>query len=263
MQKKPYHHIETGIDLETFVNRAEMRYDGRKPDQLRPVQFIRDFTIHAKASVLLEVGNTKVICTVSVDESVPGWMRQQNIEGGWVTSEYSMLPSATPDRTRREASAGRQGGRTMEIQRLIGRALRAIIDLKKLGRRQLYIDCDVIQADGGTRTASITGAYVALRMAVDRLLEEKVIKEDPILEAIAAVSVGICKGVPLLDLCYEEDSSAEVDMNVVMTSSGRLVEVQGTAEAEPFSKEQMQQMMELAEKGILELFEVQRNALAG
>jgi ribonuclease PH len=193
-----------------------------------------------------------------VDENVPGWMRQQNVEGGWVTSEYSMLPSATPDRAKREATAGKLGGRTMEIQRLIGRALRSVIDLKKLGRRQLYIDCDVIQADGGTRTASITGAYVALRMAVDRLLAEKLIKEDPIKEAIAAISVGICKGVPLLDLCYFEDSAAEVDMNVVMTASGKFVEVQGTAEAEPFTKEQMAQMMDLAEKGISELLEAQK-----
>jgi ribonuclease PH len=185
-------------------------------------------------------------------------MRAQNVEGGWVTSEYSMLPSATPDRAKRESTAGKLGGRTMEIQRLIGRALRSVIDLKKLGRRQLYIDCDVIQADGGTRTASITGAYVALRMAVDRLLAEKLLKEDPIKDSIAAISVGIYKGVPLLDLCYFEDSKAEVDMNVVMTASGKLVEVQGTAEEEPFTKEQMAQMMNLAEKGIKELFEAQK-----
>ncbi|MDK2856953.1 MAG: ribonuclease [Verrucomicrobiota bacterium] len=258
MAKKPYNQINTGINLEEFINVAELRYDGRKPDELRPVKFTRDFTINAKASVLVEMGNTKVICAVSVDENVPGWMRQQNVEGGWLTCEYSMLPSATPDRSRREASMGKLGGRTMEIQRLIGRALRAVVDLKKLGRRQLYIDCDVIQADGGTRTASITGAYVALRMAVDRLLEEKKLKEDPIKEAIAAVSVGICKSVPLLDLCYVEDSAAEVDMNVVMTSSGRLVEVQGTAEGEPFTKEQMQQLMDLAEKGISDLLEAQK-----
>lgn len=258
MAKKPFNKIENGIDLEAFVNASEKRYDGRTPDQLRPVKFTRDFTVNAKASVLVEMGNTKVICAVSVDENVPGWMRAQNVEGGWVTSEYSMLPSATPDRVKREASMGKLGGRTMEIQRLIGRALRSVIDLKKLGRRQLYLDCDVIQADGGTRTASITGAYVALRMAVDRLLEEKVLKEDPIKEAIAAVSVGIYKGVPLLDLCYFEDSKAEVDMNVVMTSSGRLVEVQGTAEEEPFTKEQMTQMMDLAEKGIAELLEAQK-----
>ncbi|MFA5689724.1 MAG: ribonuclease PH [Kiritimatiellales bacterium] len=258
MTKKPYHQINTGIDLGEFINVSELRYDGRKPDQLRPVKVTRDFTINAKASVLIEVGNTKVICAVSLDENLPGWMRAQNAEGGWVTCEYSMLPSATPDRSKREAAVGKLGGRTMEIQRLIGRALRAVIDLKKLGRRQLFIDCDVIQADGGTRAASITGAYIALRMAVDRLLEEKVLKCDPINEAIAAVSVGICKGVPLLDLCYFEDSSAEVDMNVVMTSSGRFVEIQGTAEEQPFTKEQMQQMMQLAEQGITELFAIQK-----
>ena len=258
MDKKPFNKINTGIDLGEFINVAELRFDGRKPDELRPVKFTRDFTINAKASVLVEMGNTKVICAVSVDESVPGWMRQQNVEGGWLTCEYSMLPSATADRAKREASMGKLGGRTMEIQRLIGRALRSVIDLKKLGRRQLYIDCDVIQADGGTRTASITGAYVALRMAVDRLLAEKLLKEDPIKDALAAISVGIHKGVALLDLCYVEDSKAEVDMNVVMTASGKLVEVQGTAEAEPFTKEQMAQMMDLAEKGISELLEAQK-----
>jgi len=235
---------------------AELRYDGRKPDELRPVKFTRDFTINAKSSVLVEMGNTKVICAVSVDESVPGWMRRDKKPGGWLTCEYAMIPSATADRVRRET--GRVGGRTMEIQRLIGRALRSIVDLNKLGKRQLTIDCDVIQADGGTRTASITGAYVALRMAVDRLLEEKRLKEDPIKEALAAVSIGIHKGVVLLDLNYVEDSSADVDMNVVMTASGRMVEVQGTAEGEPFTKEQMTQMMDLAEKGINELLEVQK-----
>jgi ribonuclease PH len=256
MAKKTYNKIETGIDLGEFINVAELRYDGRKPDELRAVAFTRDFTINAKASVLVEMGNTKVICAVSVEETVPPWMRRDNVPGGWLTCEYAMLPSSTSDRVRRET--GKVGGRTMEIQRLIGRALRAVVDLQKLGRRQIYIDCDVIQADGGTRTASITGAYVALRMAVDRLLEEKLIKEDPIKEGIAAISVGICKGVPLLDLCYIEDSAAEVDMNVVMTSSGRLVEVQGTAEAEPFTKEQMQQMMDLAEKGINDLLAAQK-----
>lgn len=256
MARKPYNKIDTGIDLGEFIDVTELRYDGRKPDQLRPVQFTRDFTVNAKASVLVEMGNTKVICAVSVDENVPPWMRRDNVPGGWLTCEYAMLPSSTPDRVRRET--GKVGGRTMEIQRLIGRALRAVVDLQKLGRRQIYIDCDVIQADGGTRTASITGAYVALRMAVDRLMEEGVIKEDPIKEGIAAISVGICKGTPLLDLCYFEDSSAEVDMNVVMTSSGRLVEVQGTAEEEPFTKDQMQQLMDLAEKGINELLEAQK-----
>lgn len=255
MSKKPFNKIENGINLEDFITVEEKRYDGRAPNELRAVKFTRDFTINAKASVLVEMGNTKVICAVSVDESVPGWMRRDNKPGGWLTCEYAMLPSATADRVRRET--GRVGGRTMEIQRLIGRALRAVVDLKKLGRRQLTIDCDVIQADGGTRTASITGAYVALRMAVDRLMKEGLLKEDPIREAIAAISVGIYKGTPLLDLCYFEDSKAEVDMNVVMTSSGRMVEVQGTAEEEPFTKEQMAQMMDLAEKGINELLAAQ------
>ena len=256
MSKKPFNKIDNGINLEEFLNVEEKRYDGREPNQLRRVKFTRDFTINAKASVLVEMGNTKVICAVSVDESVPPWMRRDNVPGGWLTCEYGMLPSATADRFRRET--GRVGGRTMEIQRLIGRALRAVVDLKKLGKRQLTIDCDVIQADGGTRTASITGGYVALRMAVDRLMKEGLLKEDPIKEAIAAISVGIYKETPLLDLCYFEDSKAEVDMNVVMTESGRIVEVQGTAEEEPFTKEQMSQMMDLAEKGISELLKAQK-----
>ena len=257
MSKKPFNKIDNGINLEEFINVEEKRYDGRTPDQLRTVKFTRDFTINAKASVLVEMGNTKVICAASVDESVPPWMRRDNKPGGWLTCEYGMLPSATSERFRRET--GRVGGRTMEIQRLIGRALRAVVDLEKLGKRQITIDCDVIQADGGTRTASITGAYVALRLAVDRLMEEGLLKEDPIKEAIAAISVGIYKGVPVLDLNYFEDSKAEVDMNVVMTASGRMVEVQGTAEEEPFTKEQMAQMMDLAEKGINELFEAQKS----
>jgi ribonuclease PH len=256
MNKKPFNKIENGINLEEFINAEEKRYDGRAPDQLRPVSFTRDFTVNAKSSVLVEMGGTKVICAVSVDETVPPWMRRDNVPGGWLTCEYGMLPSATSDRFRRET--GRVGGRTMEIQRLIGRALRAVVDLKKLGRRQMTVDCDVIQADGGTRTASITGGYVALRLAVDRLMAEGLLKEDPIREAIAAISVGIYKGTPLLDLCYFEDSKAEVDMNIVMTESGRLVEVQGTAEEEPFTKEQMAHMMTLAEKGINELLEAQK-----
>lgn len=257
MSKKPFNKIDNGINLEEFINVEEKRYDGRAPDELRTVKFTPDFTINAKASVLVEMGNTRVICAVSVDESLPPWMRRENKPGGWLTCEYGMLPSATSDRFRRET--GRVGGRTMEIQRLIGRALRAVVDLQKLGKRQITIDCDVIQADGGTRTASITGAYVALRLAVDRLMEEGLLKEDPIREAIAAISVGVYKGTPVLDLNYFEDSDAEVDMNVVMTASGRLVEVQGTAEEEPFTKEQMAQMMDLAEKGVSELLEVQKS----
>lgn len=256
MSKKPFNKIGNGINLEEFINVAEKRYDGRTPDQLRPVKFTPDFTINAKASVLVEMGNTKVICAVSVDESLPPWMRRDNKSGGWLTCEYGMLPSATGERFRRET--GKIGGRTMEIQRLIGRALRAVVDLEKLGKRQITIDCDVIQADGGTRTASITGAYVALRLAVDRLMKEGLLKVDPIKEPIAAISVGIYQGTPVLDLNYFEDSNAEVDMNVVMTASGRMVEVQGTAEEEPFTKEQMSQMMDLAEKGIMELLEMQK-----
>ena len=255
--------LSGGIDLDTVVNNADKRIDGRKPDELRPVRFTRDFITTAKGSVLVEMGNTRIICTASVDETVPGWMRFQNVPGGWVTAEYSMLPGATQDRTKREATQGKIGGRTMEIQRLIGRSLRAVVDLQKLGRRQIYLDCDVIQADGGTRTASITGAYVALKLAIDRLLKEGKIKEDPVIEGLAAISAGINKGVSILDLCYLEDSSAEVDANFVMTESGRIIEVQGTAEGAPFSKDELFEMMSLAEKGIGELIELQKAAIAG
>lgn len=250
--------LSGGIDLDAVVNNSEKRIDGRKPDEMRPVKFTKDFITSAKGSVLVEMGNTRVICTASVDENVPGWMRFQKVPGGWVTAEYSMLPGATQSRTKREASQGKIGGRTMEIQRLIGRSLRAVVDLKKLGRRQIYLDCDVIQADGGTRTASITGSYVALKLAVDRLMKEELIKENPILEGLAAISVGINKSVPILDLNYLEDSSAEVDANFVMTESGKMIEVQGTAEGAPFSKDELFQMLELAEKGIGELVEMQK-----
>ncbi len=254
--------LSGGIDLDTVVNNVEKRIDGRKPDQLRPVRFTKDFIGTAKGSVLVEMGNTRVICTASVDENVPGWMRFQNVPGGWVTAEYSMLPGATPQRTNRESTQGKIGGRTMEIQRLIGRSLRAVVDLQKLGRRQIYLDCDVIQADGGTRTASITGAYVALKLAVQRLMKEGLVKEDPVVEGLAAISVGISKGVPILDLCYLEDSSAEVDANFVMTESGKIIEVQGTAEGAPFSKDELMRMMALAEKGIGELIGLQKTVLS-
>jgi ribonuclease PH len=245
--------LSGGIDLDTVVNNAEKRIDGRKPDEMRDVKFTKDFITTAKGSVLMEMGNTRVICTASVDENVPGWMRFQNVPGGWVTAEYSMLPGATQQRTNRESTQGKIGGRTMEIQRLIGRSLRAVVDLKKLGRRQIFLDCDVIQADGGTRTASITGAYVALKLAIQRLMTDGLLKENPVIEGLAAISVGIGKGVPILDLCYLEDSSAEVDANFVMTESGKIIEVQGTAEGAPFSKDELLQMMTLAEKGIGEL----------
>ncbi len=254
--------LSGGIDLDAIVNNTDKRIDGRKADEMRSVKFTKDFITTAKGSVLVEMGNTRVICTASVDENVPGWMRFQKVPGGWVTAEYSMLPGATQSRTQREATRGKIGGRTMEIQRLIGRSLRAVVDLKKLGRRQIYLDCDVIQADGGTRTASITGAYVALKLAIQRLMKEGLLKEDPIIEGLAAISVGIYKQVPILDLCYLEDSAAEVDANFVMTASGKIIEVQGTAEGAPFSKDELMEMMTLAEKGISELDELQRAVLA-
>lgn len=253
--------LSGGIDLDKAVNNTDKRIDGRRSDELRPVRFIKDFITTAKGSVLVEMGNTRVICTASVDENVPGWMRFQNVPGGWVTAEYSMLPGATQQRTNREATQGKIGGRTMEIQRLIGRSLRAVVDLQKLGRRQIYLDCDVIQADGGTRTASITGAFVALRLAVNRLMKDGLLKQDPIIEGLAAISAGINKGVPILDLCYLEDSAAEVDANFVMTASGKIIEVQGTAEGAPFSKDELFVLMGLAEKGIGELIELQKTVL--
>ena len=237
------------------------RPDGRKPDELRPLEFVLDFAQAARGSVLVRMGNTHVLCGVSIEESVPRWMRAQKVGGGWLTAEYSMLPYATKDRTSRESTLGKVGGRTQEIQRLIGRALRAVVDLKKLGPRTVWVDCDVVQADGGTRTAAITGAFVALRIALNRLMKDGVLGEDPINEAVAAVSVGMVGGKPVLDLCYAEDVGAEVDMNVVMTASGKFVEVQGTAEDQPFSKTEMQEMLSLAEKGMAELLALQQAAL--
>ncbi|MFH1026901.1 MAG: ribonuclease PH [Pseudomonadota bacterium] len=236
------------------------RNDGRAARELRPITITRNFIKHAEGSVLIEFGDTRVICTASVEESVPPFLRGKGT--GWVTAEYSMLPRATHTRSTREASKGKQSGRTLEIQRLIGRSLRAVVDLARLGERSIHIDCDVIQADGGTRTASITGAYVALVDALNTLLNRGLLAELPIREAVAAVSVGIVEGEALLDLNYPEDSSAEVDMNYVMTSSDRFVEVQGTAEAEPFTIAQMDEMRELAMSGIRRLFDIQREVLA-
>lgn len=238
-----------------------MRNDGRTNTTLRPIRITRNFTKHAEGSVLVEFGDTKVLCTASVEESVPPFMRGKGT--GWVTAEYAMLPRATHTRSPREAAKGKQTGRTLEIQRLIGRSLRAVTDMTKLGERSIYIDCDVIQADGGTRTASITGAYVALADALANLKCRGLLQEIPLKEAVAAVSVGIVGGEALLDLNYLEDSAAEVDMNFVMTSSGRFVEVQGTAEAEPFTCAEMDTMRDLALAGIQQLFECQRAALAG
>lgn len=235
------------------------RNDGRNAQSLRPITITRHFTKHAEGSVLIEFGGTRVICTASVEESVPPFLKGKGT--GWVTAEYSMLPRATHTRSSREAAKGKQSGRTLEIQRLIGRSLRAVTDLAELGERSIYIDCDVIQADGGTRTASITGAYVALADALTSLVTRGLLKTIPLKEAVAAVSVGIVKGIALLDLDYSEDSEAEVDMNFVLTSSNRFVEVQGTAESEPFSSGQMDAMRALAMDGINQLFHFQEEAL--
>lgn len=231
-----------------------MRFDGRKPDELRKVKITLDFIKHAEGSCLIEFGDTKVICTVSVEEKVPPFLKDTG--QGWITAEYSMLPRATAQRTIREAAKGRLTGRTQEIQRLIGRSLRGAVDLTKLGEITLWVDCDVIQADGGTRTASITGAFVALYRAL-----QKIDKLDALSSFIAAVSVGIVNGQPLLDLTYEEDSIAEVDMNVVMNDEGKFVEIQGTAEGKSFSREELDELLNLAEKGIKELIEIQKKTL--
>jgi ribonuclease PH len=237
-----------------------MRPSGRQPDELRPIQIARHFTKHAEGSVLVAFGDTKVICTASVEERVPPWLRGQG--QGWVTAEYGMLPRSTSDRMGREASRGKQGGRTLEIQRLIGRSLRAAIDLKQLGERSITLDCDVIQADGGTRTASITGAYVALCDAIRRTRELDLIESDPMLGMVASVSVGVYKGVPVLDLDYAEDSNAETDMNVVMNEQRGFIEVQGTAEGDAYSREQLNAMLDLADQGIRQIIQIQREALA-
>ncbi|MGA2150683.1 MAG: ribonuclease PH [Geobacteraceae bacterium] len=236
-----------------------MRKDGRRGNALRDVRITRNYIRHAEGSVLIEFGDTKVICAASVGESVPPFLRGKGT--GWVTAEYSMLPRATHTRSQRESSKGKVGGRTHEIQRLIGRSLRSVMDLTLLGERSILIDCDVLQADGGTRTASITGAYVALVDAVRWLEARKMITAYPIREAVAAVSVGMVDGVPFLDLNYEEDSSAEVDMNFVMTSSNRFVEVQGTAEGKPFTVQEMDLMRSMAMEAIVSLFEIQVKAL--
>ena len=235
------------------------RPSGRRPEQLREVLIQRNFTRHAEGSVLVAFGDTRVICTASVEEGVPGFLRGRG--RGWVTAEYGMLPRATHTRTDREAARGKQSGRTQEIQRLIGRSLRVVTDLEKLGERTVKLDCDVIQADGGTRTAGITGAFVALHDAVGTLLERRVLSASPIRDFVAAVSVGLVEGVPVLDLDYAEDSGCDTDMNVVMTGSGGFVEIQGTAEGEPFSTEQMGALVALAKQGIAELIAKQKAAL--
>jgi ribonuclease PH len=235
------------------------RSDDRAPDQMRPVNIIPDFISMAEGSALIEVGNTRVICTATVEESIPAFMKGSG--KGWITAEYSMLPRSTLTRTPREASRGRQSGRTHEIQRLIGRSLRAAVDLARLGERTITIDCDVIQADGGTRTASITGAFIALGLALEKLVEAGTLTAAPIRDFVGAVSVGIVEGTILLDLCYEEDSRAEVDLNFVMTGGRKIVEVQATAEQHPFDETQLKKMMELAGRGIDSLIARQRTIL--
>jgi ribonuclease PH len=237
-----------------------IRRDGREPDELRPVTFTRDFTEFAAGSVLVEFGRTRVLCTASAEERVPGWLRGQG--RGWVTAEYSMLPGSTSERNEREAARGRLSGRTQEIQRLIGRSLRAVTDLHVMGELQVTVDCDVLQADGGTRTASICGGYVALHDAFSRLVGEKKVLAHPITDTCGAISVGIVDALPHLDLEYSEDVRAEVDMNVVMTGEGRFVEVQGTAEGTPFSRGELDDLVTLAEKGIVEIFGLQRELLS-
>jgi ribonuclease PH len=239
---------------------AFVRSGARAADQLRPVRITRHYTMHAEGSVLIEFGNTKVLCTASVEEKVPPHKRGSG--EGWVTAEYGMLPRATHSRSDREAARGKQSGRTQEIQRLIGRSLRAVFDLKKLGERTIQLDCDVIQADGGTRTAAITGAFVAAQDAVNGLLAAGKIVETPITAAVAAISVGIVQGTPLLDLEYTEDSACDTDMNVVMTGAGHFVEVQGTAEGVAFTRTEMDQLLALAEKGVAELMLLQQNSLS-
>ena len=237
------------------------RNDGRKPDELRPVRIETGYLPWAEGSAMIELGGTQVLCAVSVENRLPQFLRGSG--SGWVTAEYGMLPRSTKERTNREAAAGRPTGRTQEIQRLIGRALRAVTNLDIMGERTFTIDCDVIKADGGTRTAAITGAYVALHQAFQKLVEAGTLSSVPMATAVAATSAGIVEGVPLLDLCYEEDARAEVDFNVVMTGDGRLVEVQGTAEHQPFSRQEMDDLLSLAEAGVRELLELQRAALAG
>ena len=236
-----------------------MRADGRAPADLRPVKITPDFITHAEGSVLIEAGRTRVICTATVDDGVPSFLKGTG--KGWVTGEYGMLPRATEERTARESTRGRQSGRTLEIQRLIGRTLRAVTDLKALGERTVWVDCDVIEADGGTRTASVTGAFVAMALGLERMVAAGILRSVPLSDSVAATSVGIVDDQPLLDLAYEEDSRAQVDMNVVMTGTGRFVEVQASAEGRPYTGQELQQLLELAAGGIRHLSEVQQDLL--
>jgi ribonuclease PH len=248
--------------MTTESQAASPREDGRAVDELRPIQFQNHIAPHATGSTLIEWGQTRVICGVSVDEGVPRWMKDQNVKGGWVTAEYSMLPYSTLQRKRRDISMGKIDGRSQEIQRLIGRSLRTAIDLEKMGPRTIWVDCDVLQADGGTRTAAITGSFVALSLAIRKLMEENVLKENPLIGPVAAVSVGVVQGLSLLDLCYTEDVGASVDMNLVMDGTGKFVELQGTGEEATFSEEQLAEMLALGKHGIQLLMRALEAALA-
>ncbi|MGD0744943.1 MAG: ribonuclease PH [Verrucomicrobiota bacterium] len=248
-------------ESQTAVSSAA-RADGRNPNQLRPIRFQNHIAPHATGSTLIEWGHTRVICGVTVEETVPRWMKEQRVEGGWLTAEYAMLPYSTLERKPRDIAKGKLDGRSSEIQRLIGRAMRTAVDLKKIGARTIWVDCDVLQADGGTRTAAITGAYVALSLAMQKLLVEGKLTEDPALHAVAGVSVGVVNGQPLLDLCYTEDVAAAVDMNLVMNSAGEFIEVQGTGEEATFSEKQLNDLLALGRAGIRELLAAQQSALA-
>lgn len=247
---------------EGLASISALRADGRTSEQLRPVRFHNGIAPHATGSTLVSFGDTRVICGVTVEESVPRWMKEQNVTGGWITSEYSMLPYATLQRKARDISKGRIDGRSQEIQRLIGRAMRACIDLEKVGPRTIWIDCDVLQADGGTRTAAITGGYVALALAVRKLLSEAKITQDPLLSPVAAVSVGVVESRPMLDLCYTEDVAAAVDLNLVMNAAGEFIELQGTGEEATFSETQLAGLLALGKAGIRELIGAQQAAIA-
>jgi ribonuclease PH len=248
--------------MAVFMPDSSTRTDGRSASQLRPLRFQNGIAPHATGSTLIEWGNTRVICGVTIEESVPRWMKEQKVEGGWITAEYSMLPYSTLQRKPRDISKGKLDGRSSEIQRLIGRSLRASLDLQKLGARTIYVDCDVLQADGGTRTAAITGAFVALSLAVKKLITENKLTKSPILHAVAAVSVGIVNGVPLLDLCYTEDVAASVDMNLVMNDSGQFIELQGSGEEATFSETELSELLTLGKSGIKQLLIAQQKALA-
>ncbi|MBA4150448.1 MAG: ribonuclease PH [Verrucomicrobia bacterium] len=250
------------VSPEAFSEIISVRADGRSSDQLRPIRFQNNIAPYATGSTLIEWGNTRVICGVNVEESVPRWMKEQNVAGGWITAEYSMLPYSTLTRKPRDITKGKIDGRSQEIQRLIGRSMRSAIDLGKLGPRTIWVDCDVLQADGGTRTAAITGAVVALNLAVRKLMAEGKLLSNPILSGVAAVSVGIVSGQPMLDLCYTEDVAASVDLNLVMSEGGEFIELQGTGEESTFSPEQLTAMLELGKGGIKQLLDLQKQAIA-